>query len=77
MRSSRLLLLAIILAGMTLPVQAETAPVKAAVKGTATVGKGVVKGTAQAGAGVVRGTGTAVKSTGRGLWCILTLGNRC
>jgi hypothetical protein len=77
MRSSRLLLLAIILAAMTLPVQAETAPVKGAVKGTATVGKGVVKGAGQAGAGVVRGTGTAVKSTGRGLWCILTLGNRC
>jgi hypothetical protein len=77
MRTSRLLLLAIILAGMTLPVQAETAPVKGAVQGTATVGKGVVKGASQAGAGVVRGTGTAVKSTGRGLWCILTLGNRC
>ena len=56
---------------------AETAPVKGAVKGTATVGKGVVKGAGQAGAGVVRGTGTAVRSTGRGLWCILTLGNRC
>jgi hypothetical protein len=77
MRAVRLLLFATLLAGMTLPVQAETAPVKGAVKGTATVGKGVVKGTAQAGAGVARGAGTAARSTGRGLWCILTLGNRC
>ena len=77
MRAVRLLLFATLLTGMTLPVQAETAPVKGAVKGTATVGKGVVKGTAQAGAGVARGAGTAARSTGRGLWCILTLGNRC
>lgn len=77
MRPSRLLVFSVILAGMTLPMCAETAPVKGAVKGTATVGKGVVQGAGQAGAGVVRGTGTVVRSTGRGLWCILTLGNRC
>jgi hypothetical protein len=77
MRLSRLLVFSVILAGMTLPALAETAPVKGAVKGTAKVGKGVVKGAGQAGAGVIRGTGTGVRSTGRGLWCILTLGNRC
>ena len=77
MRLSRLLVFSVILAGMTLPACAEIAPVKGAVKGTATVGKGVVKGAGQAGAGAVRGTGMAVSSTGRGLWCILTLGNRC
>jgi hypothetical protein len=73
----RPLLCAIVLAGMTLPVQAETAPVKGAVKGTATVGKGVVKGAGQAGVGVAKGAGTVVRSTGRGLLCIVTLGNRC
>jgi hypothetical protein len=77
MHRSRLLLFAVILAGMALPARAETAPVKAAVKGTATVGTGVVRGVGQAGAGVAKGTGTAVRATGRGLWCILTLGNRC
>lgn len=73
----RPLLCALVLASMTLPAWAETAPVRGAVKGTATVGKGVVKGTGQAGAGVAKGTGTVVKSTGRGLRCIFTLGNRC
>jgi hypothetical protein len=77
MRAMSALIVSIAVAMTALPAYAETAPVKGAVKGTATVGKGVVKGTAQAGAGVVRGTGTAVKSTGRGLWCIITLGNRC
>jgi hypothetical protein len=78
MRLSRLLVLfAVVLFGIALPAWAETAPVKAAVKGTATVGTGVAKGVGQAGVGVAKGTGTAVKATGRGLWCILTLGNRC
>ena len=49
MRLSRLLVFSMILAGMTLPVCAETASVKGAIKGTATVGKGVVQGAGQAG----------------------------
>lgn len=77
MRLSLSLLAAILVAGMTLPVQAGPKPVKGAVQGTATVGKGVVRGAGQAGTGVVKGTGTAVRSTGRGLRCIFTLGNRC
>jgi predicted secreted protein len=77
MRAMSALIASIAIAAMALPAHAETAPIKGAVKGTAQVGKGVVKGAGQAGAGVARGTGTAVKSTGRGLWCILTLGNRC
>jgi hypothetical protein len=77
MRLSLPLVGALLLAGLSLPALAETAPVKGAVKGTATVGKGVVKGAGQAGVGVARGAGTAVRSTGRGLLCIVTLGNRC
>jgi hypothetical protein len=77
MRLSLPLVCALLLAGLSLPALAETAPVKGAVKGTATVGKGVVKGAGQAGVGVARGAGTAVRSTGRGLLCIVTLGNRC
>ena len=69
-------LAALLIAAIAFPVQAAQ-PVKGAVKGTATVGKGVVKGAGQAGSGVVRGTGTVVKSTGKGLLCIVTLGNRC
>jgi hypothetical protein len=74
MRLSLPLVCALLLAGLSLPALAETAPVKGAVKGTAIVGKGVGKGAGQAGVGVARG---AVRSTGRGLLCIVTLGNRC
>ena len=89
MRTFLSLFAALAIAGLAVPAAyAETAPVRGAVKGTATVGKGVVRGAGQAGEGVVRGagkvgsgvargTGTAVKSTGRGLRCIFTLGNRC
>ncbi|MGH6865166.1 MAG: hypothetical protein ACREDO_03075 [Methyloceanibacter sp.] len=77
MRPSLPILAGLLIAGMTLPLQAETAPIKGAVQGTAQAGKGIVKGTAQAGKGVVKGGGTAVKQTGKGLWCIVTLGNRC
>jgi hypothetical protein len=89
MRPLLSLFVAMTIAGVAVPAAyAETAPVRGAVKGTATVGKGVVQGAGQAGEGVVRGagkvgsgvargTGTAVKSTGRGLRCIFTLGNRC
>jgi hypothetical protein len=69
-------LAALLIAGMSLPLHAAQ-PVKGAVQGTATVGKGVVKGAAQAGTGVVRGAGTVAKSTGRGVLCVVTLGNRC
>jgi hypothetical protein len=69
-------LAALLFAAMTLPLQAAQ-PVKGAVQGTATVGKGVVKGAAQAGTGVVRGAGTVARSTGRGVLCVVTLGNRC
>ncbi|MGI8725862.1 MAG: hypothetical protein ACR2J1_11065 [Methyloceanibacter sp.] len=77
MRLTLPLLAAVLVAGTILPAHAETKPVKGAVQGTATIGKGVAKGAGQVGTGVVKGTGTAVKSTGRGLRCIFTLGNRC
>jgi hypothetical protein len=67
----------LLIAAMPLPVQSKTAPVKGAVQGTATVGKGVVRGAGQAGLGVARGTVTVARSTGRGLRCVVTLGNRC
>jgi hypothetical protein len=68
---------ALAIALMTVPAHADPKPVKGAVQGTATVGKGVVQGGAQAGKGVVRGGSTVVKSTGKGLRCIVTLGTRC
>jgi hypothetical protein len=71
------LLAGLFVVATTFPVNAGPKPVKGAVQGTATVGKGVAKGAGQAGKGVVRGTGTVVRSTGKGLRCIVTLGNRC
>jgi hypothetical protein len=71
------LLAGLFVVATTLPVESGPRPVKGAVQGTATVGKGVVKGAGQAGKGIVRGTGTAVRSTGKGLRCIVTLGTRC
>ena len=70
------ILLSFILALTSLPADAAR-PVRGAVKGTATVATGGAKGTAQAGRGVVRAGATAVRATGRGLRCIVTLGFRC
>jgi hypothetical protein len=72
-----LTLAALLIAAMTLPVQATTQPVKGAVHGTATAATGVAKGAGQAGVGVAKGTVTVARSTGRGVLCIVTLGNRC
>jgi hypothetical protein len=69
-------LAALLVAVMTLPADAAR-PVKGAVQGTATAATGVARGAGQAGVGIVRGTGTAVRSTARGLRCMVTLGNRC
>jgi hypothetical protein len=80
-------LAALLLAATAIPSVAE-GPVKSAVKGTAEgakeIGQGVVQGAGQAGKGVARGavgvaqgTGTAVKKTGKGVWCIVTLGYGC
>jgi len=71
MRLSLPLVCAITLSSATLPALAETAPVRGAVKGTATVGKGVVKGAGQAGVGVARSTRTVVRRTDRGFLCIV------
>jgi hypothetical protein len=83
------LLAALLLAAAAVPLQAqENGPVKSAVKGTAQgakeVGEGVVQGTAQAGkgvtqgtVGVAKGTATVAKKTGKGVWCIVTLGYGC
>ncbi len=38
---------------------------------------GTVKGTGQATVGVAKGTGTVAKKTGKGVWCIVTLGYGC
>jgi hypothetical protein len=70
-------LAALLIAAMPLPAQSKAAPVKGTVQGTATVGKGIVRGAGQAGLGVARGTVTVARSTGSGLRCIATLGNRC
>jgi hypothetical protein len=81
------LLAALFLAAAVLPSQAE-GPVKSAaqgvVKGTAEVGQGVVQGAGQAGkgvaqgtVGVAKGTATVAKKTGKGVWCIVTLGYGC
>ena len=55
-----------------------------AVQGTAQAGKGLAQGTAsvargtgQATVGVAQGTATVVKKTGKGAWCIVTLGYGC
>lgn len=81
------LLAALFLAAAVTPSLAE-GPVKSAVQGTAQgakeVGEGVVQGTAQAGkgvaqgtVGVAKGTATVAKKTGKGVWCIVTLGYGC
>jgi hypothetical protein len=81
------LLAVLVLAAMILPSQAE-GPVKSAVQGTVQgtkeIGQGVVQGTAQAGkgvaqgtVGVAKGTATVAKKTGKGVWCIMTLGYGC
>ena len=67
----------LLLAAMPLPVQSKTTPVKGVAEGTITAGKGVVRGAGQAGVGVARGASTVARSTGRGLRCFVTLGNRC
>jgi hypothetical protein len=77
MRATFFILAALLIAAMPLPVQSKTAPVKGAVQGTTAVGKGIVRGAGQAGLGVARGTVTVARSTGRGLRCIVTLGNPC
>ena len=81
------LLAAFLVAATVLPTQAEgpiRSTAKGVVKGTATVGQGVVQGTAQAGrgvaqgtVGVAKGTATVAKKTGKGVWCIVTLGYGC
>ena len=54
------------------------------VQGTAQAGRGVAQGTAavakgagQATVGVAKGTATVAKKTGKGVWCIVTLGYGC
>jgi hypothetical protein len=54
------------------------------VQGTAQAGQGVAQGTAsaakgvgQATVGVAKGTATVAKKTGKGVWCIVTLGYGC
>ena len=54
------------------------------VQGTAQAGQGVARGTVstakgvgQAGAGVAKGTATVAKKTGKGVWCVVTLGYGC
>src|SRR5262245_11697587 len=53
-------------------------------QGTAQAGRGLAQGTVstakgvgQAGAGVAKGTATITKKTGKGVWCIVTLGYGC
>ena len=81
------ILAALMLAAATIPSLAE-GPVKSAVKGTVQgtkeVGQGVVQGAGQAGkgvaqgtVGVAKGTATVAKKTGKGVWCIVTLGYGC
>jgi hypothetical protein len=70
-------LAALLIAAMAFSAQAATQPVKGAVQGTATAAKGVAHGAGQAGRGIARGTVTAARTTGHGLRCIFTLGNRC
>ena len=81
------LLAAFLLAVMASPSRSE-GPVKSAVQGTVQgtkeIGQGVAQGTAQAGkgvaqgtVGVAKGTSTVAKKTGKGVWCIVTLGYGC
>jgi hypothetical protein len=53
-------------------------------QGTAQAGQGVAQGTVsaakgvgQATVGVAKGTATVAKKTGKGVWCIVTLGYGC
>jgi hypothetical protein len=81
------LLAALLLCATVLPSQAEgpiRSTAKGVVEGTTEVGQGVVQGTAQAGKGVVqgtvgvaKGTATVATKTGKGVWCIVTLGYGC
>ena len=71
------LVASLLLAAMPLPVQSKTAPVKGAVQGTATVGGNRLERAGQTGVGVARGTGTVVRSTARGVGCVVTLRTRC
>jgi hypothetical protein len=55
-----------------------------AVQGTAEAGRGVAQGTVTvakgagvATVGVASGTATGAKKTGKGVWCIVTLGYGC
>jgi hypothetical protein len=55
-----------------------------AVQGTAQAGRGVAqgtvtvaRGTGETTVGVARGTATVAKKTGKGVWCIVTLGYGC
>ncbi len=78
---------ALVLAAAILPAQAEglvKSTAQGVVQGTKEVGSGVVQGTAQAGkgvaqgtVGVAKGTATVAKKTGKGVWCIVTLGYGC
>jgi hypothetical protein len=81
------LLAVLLLAATAVPSFAE-GPVKSAaqgvVQGTKDVGQGVVQGAGQAGkgvaqgtVGVAKGTATVAKKTGKGVWCIVTLGYGC
>jgi hypothetical protein len=76
-----------VLASASIPALAE-GPVKSAaegvVQGTEEVGEGVVQGAGQAGkgvaegtVGVAKGTATVAKKTGKGVWCVVTLGYGC
>ena len=81
------LLAAFFVAATVLPAQAEgpiKSTAKGVAKGTKAVGQGVVQGTAKAGmgvaqgtVGVAKGTATVTKKTGKGVWCIVTLGYGC
>jgi hypothetical protein len=81
------LLATFLFAAMLSPSHSE-GPVKSAVQGTVQgtkeIGQGVAQGTAQAGkgvaqgtVGVAKGTATVAKKTGKGVWCIVTLGYGC
>ncbi|MGH6737356.1 MAG: hypothetical protein ACRECX_14965 [Methyloceanibacter sp.] len=83
----RVSMLAALLLAVAVPAYAE-GPVKSAVQGTVQgtkeVGEGVVQGAGQAGkgvaqgtVGVAKGTATVAKKTGKGAWCIITLGYGC
>jgi hypothetical protein len=84
----RIPLLAEFLVAVTVSTSHSEGPVKSAmqdtVQGTKEIGQGVAQGTAQAGkgvaqgtVGVAKGTATVAKKTGKGVWCIVTLGYGC